>query len=156
MLVSVEEILLQLGVDPQESIGHASPYRMLDTKSIQTMVRSGLIDFGAHTASHMILSRERSRKRIQTEVISSIRETERLTGVPCRTFAYPNGSPEDYGPEDTRLLEQMGIEIALTTTSGPNTRGTPALELRRYGVGVDCTRSGFQCLVHHFDARRIL
>lgn len=156
MLMSVEKILVQLGADPREPIQSASPYRMLDTQAIQTMAESGLIEFGAHTASHVILSRERNRERIRREIIDSIRETERLTGLPCKTFAYPNGSPQDYGPDDVQLLEQMGVDVAVTTISGPNMRDTSVLELRRYGVGVDCTDSEFQCLVHHFDAKRIL
>ena len=141
MLAGVGEILLSLGSDPQEPVKRDSPYRMLDIQAIQTMAKSGLIDFGAHTISHMILSRAPNRDRLQAEILNSIRETERLAGTPCRTFAYPNGGSEDYGVDDTRLLEQMGIDVAVTTIPGPNTQRTSTLELRRYGVSVDCSRS---------------
>lgn len=156
MLVCVGEILSQLRVDPKQPIERTSPYRMLDARAIKTMTESGLIDFGAHTASHTILAREWNRERVRGEIINSIREIEQLTGAPCRTFAYPNGGPNDFGPEDSRLLEQLGIDVAVTTIAGPNMRNTPTLALRRYGVGMDCTSSGFRCLVHHFDARHIM
>lgn len=155
MLAHVEKIIIQLGSDPRESIDRGSPYRMLDTEAIKTMVNSGLIDFGGHTASHTILSQQPSHEKRQVEVSRSIQETARLTGKPCRTFAYPNGREEDYNVETVKLLESEGIEVAVTTISGFNTNENSALELRRYGVGAGCTRSEFQCLVHHFDIRRM-
>lgn len=156
MLACAREIFLHLGSDPQEPIDRGSPYRMLDFQAIQTMAQSGLIDFGAHTSSHMILSRAPNQERLQAEIRNSIRETARLVGAPCRAFAYPNGGSQDYGVEHTRLLEEMGIDVAVTTIPEPNTPSTPVLELRRYGVGVDCSDAEFRCLVHHFDLRRVL
>lgn len=155
MLARVEEIVIQLGSDPRESIDGGSPYRMLGAKSIKAMVDSGLIDFGAHTASHVILTQQPSHEQRRVEISRSIRETARLTGKPCRTFAYPNGRQEDYGIEAIELLQNEGIEAAVTTISGFNIKETLVLELRRYGIGADCTRSEFQCLVHHFDIGRM-
>lgn len=156
MLACAREIFLHLGSDPQEPIDRGSPYRMLDFQAIQTMAQSGLIDFGAHTSSHMILSRAPNQERLQAEIRNSIRETARLVGAPCRAFAYPNGGSQDYGVEHTRLLEEMGIDVAVTTIPEPNTPNISVLELRRYGVGVDCSDAEFHCFVHHFDLRRVL
>lgn len=155
MLAGVEDILLRLGSNPQEPIDRGSPYRMLDFQAIRAMAQSGLIDFGAHTNSHMILSRAPNQARLQAEIMNSIQDTGPLAGTSCRTFAYPNGGPEDYGTEDTRLLEKMGIDVAVTTIPEPNRPSTPVLELRRYGVGVDCSGPEFCCLVHHLDVGRI-
>lgn len=155
MLAHVEQIIIQLGGDPRELIDRGSPYRMLDTEAIRSMVNSGLIDFGGHTASHTILAKQPCSEKRRLEINRSIHDTERLTGKPCLTFAYPNGRREDYGVEALEFLENKGIEAAVTTISGFNTQKTSPLELRRYGVGTGCTPSEFQCLVHHFDIKHM-
>jgi hypothetical protein len=55
--------------------------------------------------------------------------------------------------ETIRDLETCGIQIAVTTISGPNKRMTPAMELRRYGVGANLPIAEFQLMVHHFISK---
>jgi hypothetical protein len=79
-----------------------------------------------------------------------VADVERLTGRPCRIFSYPNGRACDYSRLAVETLEKSGVATAVTTTPGPNDAKTPALELRRYGVGCDTTADHFQILAHHF------
>jgi peptidoglycan/xylan/chitin deacetylase (PgdA/CDA1 family) len=149
LIATVRSIILELGDDPDCSIEMGSPFRMLDKKAIGEMATSGLIEFGAHTHHHTILSHLSDKERFN-EIRQSIDTVYKLTGRPCRYFAYPNGRAEDYNVETIKDLETCGIQTAVTTISGPNDRMTPSMELRRYGVGADLPMAEFHLMVHHF------
>lgn len=141
-----------LGDDPDRSIDRDSPYRMLGPTEIRRMVASGLVDFGAHTVSHAILSRLDAGER-EAEIAGSIRAVEALTGIACRSFAYPNGTPADYDRSDVERLARRGVSIAVSTRNGPNRDADAPLELRRYGIGADTSVAQFQMLTHHLSWR---
>jgi peptidoglycan/xylan/chitin deacetylase (PgdA/CDA1 family) len=149
LMATIRHIMLELGHDRDCSIEVGSPFRMLDKNAIAEMAASGIIEFGAHTHCHAILSRLSEEERLN-EVRQSINAVYELTGRACRCFAYPNGRAEDYNFETIRDLKTCGIQIAVTTISGPNDRMTPPMELRRYGIGADLPMAEFQLMVHHF------
>ena len=152
LMTTLRHIILRLDGDPDCSIETNSPFRMLGKTAIAEMAGSGLIEFGAHTHNHAILSQLSDKERYN-EIRKSIDAVYELTGRPCRYFAYPNGRAEDYDIETIRDLETCGIQIGVTTISGPNNRVTPAMELRRYGVGADLPMAEFQLMVHHFISK---
>lgn len=146
---NVRKIVLQLDGDPDRAIEIGSPFRMLDNNVIAEMAGSGLIEFGAHTHRHTILSLLSKEERFN-EIRQSTNAIYELTGRPCKCFAYPNGKVEDYNIETIRDLETCGIQMALTTIPGPNDGMTPEMELRRYGIGANLPMARFQLMVHHF------
>ena len=146
----VTDICQKLEVNPDRKFESGSPYHLLRTDAIRCMMKSGLIDFGAHTHNHAILS-HLSPTEQQDEISGSIKLVERLTGRPCKSFAYPNGSADDYDLSSIEILKSAGVETAVSTLSGPNTRSTPLLELRRYGVGSDLDL--FKFMVRHVTHR---
>ena len=152
LMATMRDIILKLDGDPDCSIGTGSPYRMLNKNAIAEMVASGLVEFGAHTHQHLILSRLSAAERFN-EIRRSIDAIRELTGHPCKYFAYPNGRMGDYDPDSIQHLKACGIQMAVTTISGPNDRMTPVMELRRYGVGSDLSMEGFQLMVHHFISK---
>jgi peptidoglycan/xylan/chitin deacetylase (PgdA/CDA1 family) len=152
LMATMRKIILELDGDPDSSVQVGSPYRMLNKNAIAEMVASGLIEFGAHTHQHIILSRLSAEERLN-EIRRSIDAIRELTGRPCRCFAYPNGRIEDYDWDSIKHLKACGIQMAVTTTAGPNDRMTPAMELRRYGVGADLAMAEFQLMVHHFISK---
>ena len=152
LMATMRNIILELDGDPDCSIQVGSPYRMLSKNAIAEMVSSGLIEFGAHTHRHIILSRLSAEERLN-EIRRSIDAILELTGRPCKCFAYPNGRMEDYDADSIQHLKACGIHMAVTTTAGPNNRMTPAMELRRYGVGADLPMAKFQLMVHHFISK---
>ncbi len=152
LMTSMRDLVLQLDEDPDDVIDTDSPFRMLDEAAIVKMTGSGLIEFGAHTHHHAILSHLPDQERYN-EIRQSIDTVYQLTGRPCRSFAYPNGRLEDYSVKTMEDLETCGIQIAVTTIPGPNDRMTPAMELRRYGIGADTAMAGFQLRVHHFASK---
>jgi peptidoglycan/xylan/chitin deacetylase (PgdA/CDA1 family) len=149
LMAAIRGIILELGGNPDCSIEGGSPFRMLDKNAIGEMAASGLIEFGAHTHHHSILSHLSNGER-KNEIRQSVHTVYELTGRPCRYFAYPNGRAEDYSSEAIRDLKICGIQAAVTTISGPNDRVTPVMELRRYGIGAHLPMAEFQLMVHHF------
>lgn len=146
----MREIVRQLGRDPDEPVPEDSPVRMLNGDEIAAMAGSGLIEFGAHTHHHTILSLlDAATKR--EEIERSVIETARLSSKPCTLFAYPNGTPADYDTECLRILEAAGIQAAVTTIEAPNRTTVPPLELRRYGIGGGLPMARFQLKVHHVE-----
>jgi peptidoglycan/xylan/chitin deacetylase (PgdA/CDA1 family) len=77
------------------------------------------IEFGAHTASHPILTRI-STSEAAYEVETSLRRIEDEIGVRVSTFAYPNGHESDYSPEVIEMLKKSGVKIAFTLLPGLN------------------------------------
>ena len=149
LMAAIRRIILESGDDPDRSIEMGSPFRMPSKKAIEEMAASGLIEFGAHTQYHSILSHLSNGER-ENEIKQSIHAVHELTGQPCKLFAYPNGRTEDYNSATIKDLKTCGIQAAVTTISGPNDRMTPVMELRRYGIGSDLPMAEFQLMVHHF------
>jgi peptidoglycan/xylan/chitin deacetylase (PgdA/CDA1 family) len=139
----------ELDVDPVSSFELESPFRILSSSSIRTMAQSGLVEFGAHTVTHAILSLLSPEDQWR-EISGSVEAVESLTGRPCRFFAYPNGRPQDYDSKTVELLQKRGILAAVTMTAGPNHALTSLMELQRFGVGADFGMPMFQWLRHHF------
>ncbi|OPX96598.1 MAG: Polysaccharide deacetylase [Syntrophorhabdus sp. PtaB.Bin006] len=158
LLEEIERIKVRLGCE--SSIDKSSPFRMLDAHAINEMVVSGLIEFGAHTHNHAILSYLDEEHKL-FEIENSIKAVSNLTGQPCILFAYPNGGQDDYDSQAMHMLESIGIQGAVTMVSGPNYYGMDALQLRRYGIGCDLSFQRFTANLYHFiwlvktlDARR--
>jgi peptidoglycan/xylan/chitin deacetylase (PgdA/CDA1 family) len=148
LLERARQLITALGDRPGKPIPVGSPYRMLAAAEVAEMARTKLIEFGAHTCSHAILSglspAERSR-----EITASLAAVEGLTGAPCTLFAYPNGRAIDYGPCDVATLQERKIDVAVTTIAGPNDPAVPALEMRRYMIGAGTPLGQFKLVTHH-------
>jgi peptidoglycan/xylan/chitin deacetylase (PgdA/CDA1 family) len=142
LVAAVDGLVRDLGGDPHRAIATDSPYRMLDRTMVQTMARSGSIEFGAHTVSHAILRALAPAERSH-EIARSLADVAAATERPCELFAYPNGRAEDYDAEAVRLLRACGVRAAVTTIDGSNDYTTPLLELRRFGVGAPTTVGDF-------------
>ena len=152
LMVELEGVTRELGYNISEPISLHSPFRMLNSDAIREMVGSGLIEFGAHTHSHAILSCL-TKKNKREEIIQSVSAVSQLTNYPCRLFAYPNGQKQDYDQESIETLKECGIQFSVTTNSGSNQENAHPLELKRYGVGAGITHAYFQVKVHHLIDR---
>ena len=126
-----------------------SPYRMLDTQSIREMADSGLIEFGAHTLNHAILS-NLDRSEQQKEINDSVEAVSALSQRSCDFFAYPNGTPQDYNQDTLDVVQASEVKAALTTIEGTCNPKTHTSELRRFGVGADMDLVTFELMVHNF------
>ena len=111
------------------------------------MLHSGLIDFGAHTHNHVILSRV-SQSEQQKQINMSVSKVREITGVQDVLFAYPNGTDADYNHISIQELKTAGIQYAVTTKSNINKKITKPLELYRIGVGGDWQLGLFKFAIH--------
>jgi len=123
-----------LGFEARRPVGADSPFRMLSSAAITHMAESGLVEFGAHTQTHAILSRLTAEEQGR-EILSSVEHMNRVLQRPCRLFAYPNGNPEDYDEISIGWLRQGGVQVAVTAVEGSNRWSDDSLELRREPIG---------------------
>jgi peptidoglycan/xylan/chitin deacetylase (PgdA/CDA1 family) len=131
-------LIEKLGVPANDPLDVEPAYRLLNNRAIAEMNESGLVEFGAHTCSHAILSRLSSKQQRQ-EIEDALTAVRKLTGRPCRYFAYPNGLSGDYDDRTLEILRENRVRAALTATPGINVPKTPLLELRRFSVGPKTT-----------------
>lgn len=144
-LVRIESIL---SVPSNPRVPEDSPFRMLDQDMIRAMQGSGLVEFGAHTCGHTILSRLSNEEKT-SQIMGSISRVEELTAKKCLSFAFPNGAQNDFDPESQHVLAESGVRAALTMVPGPNRPTTSPLEIHRYPIGADTSFSRFRLMVHN-------
>ncbi|MCE2715877.1 MAG: polysaccharide deacetylase family protein [Pseudomonadota bacterium] len=90
--------------------------KMLNAKQIKEMQNSGLVEFGAHTMTHVNLKKVNN-KIAQKEIVESKKAVEKLTGVNCQAFAYPYGR---YNDEHVEMVKDAGFSTAVTTKKAIN------------------------------------
>lgn len=97
---------------------------------------------GAHTVDHEILT-SLSLEQANEQIRSSRAQLEDATRLPCRLFAYPNGSERDFRDEHTRTLSSEGFDAAVTQIPGRNSPDTDRFRLKRINVGLEHTLHTF-------------
>ena len=95
------------------------------------MDRSGLVEIGAHTQSHPILSNEND-ERAREEIRSSVEELSDILHRKVISFAYPNGIPGlDFGNREMELVKECGVKLAYSVWPGVMNRDENALRIPR-------------------------
>jgi peptidoglycan/xylan/chitin deacetylase (PgdA/CDA1 family) len=143
VLEEVQEIVGLLSDGEPIRLDSESPYRMLNSESIGALAESDLIELGAHTHSHLVLS-HLSHSAQEVEIRQSLDLVQSWTGRPCKFFAYPNGTRDDYNEETLSILRSSGVTAALTTESGTCSADSGRLELERVAVGAEMDMPNFQ------------
>lgn len=101
------------------------------------------IEIGAHTHRHYIASRLAA-SDCWAEIQTSADLIRRRVGVEVGSFAYPNGTPQDYTPETKAILAAMGFRVAVSTRYGFATPQDDPLDLPRL-YSATGTLSQFAC-----------
>jgi peptidoglycan/xylan/chitin deacetylase (PgdA/CDA1 family) len=78
---------------------------------------TGLLDIGAHTRTHQVLS-ARSESEQRDEIVGSKEDLERVCGRPIRAFSYPHGEAATFTAETERIVREAGFTGACTTVFG--------------------------------------
>lgn len=103
----------QFGVAPFVRPTH----RPLSVDELRDLASSGLIEIGAHTRSHQMLS-ARSADEQREEVLGSKRALEEMLGGPVRLFSYPYGDGDAFTALSERAVRDAGFLGAFTTRFG--------------------------------------
>ena len=122
----LEEFLAKF---PQKIIprGFMNQYELIE------LSQSGLVEIGAHTLSHPILSLE-DNSRSRHEIIQSIKELSSLLDKEIHYFAYPNGIEGlDYGDREMNYLKEAGIKMAFSVNPNIIDENTNPLSIPRWG-----------------------
>jgi peptidoglycan/xylan/chitin deacetylase (PgdA/CDA1 family) len=86
----------------------------MNVGQVQKLAEGGLVEVGAHTMSHLILTQANVATQLG-EIRGSKQKLESWTQKPVRAFAYPNG---DFNTETMHLVRQAGFNCAFTATEG--------------------------------------
>jgi peptidoglycan/xylan/chitin deacetylase (PgdA/CDA1 family) len=138
------EIACGTPVDPE--FEKDDNFSMLDLESVRKASRTGLIEFGGHTVTHPILSKLSCRE-LNKEILGSVSGVEELAERPCRTFAYPNGAPQDFDVRAVNLLATTNVRFAVTTVQARNQSNGDPYRLTRWDVGSDISLARFVATV---------
>ena len=123
---------------------------MLDEAAIRAMLLEDLIEIGAHTESHAILSLLKTDQKFK-QIENSVKRITELSGEQCKHFAYPNDRKQDYDQESMDFLQSLGVDYAVTTIEGMNASTANPLELKRIGIGSDMGLKEFESVLCDSD-----
>ena len=125
----LDELVRQAAAAP----GGRPDNRALSPEEVARLGAGGLVEVGAHTTSHPVLSAlppEDQRREIE----ESRARLEELRGGPVTSFAYPFGMRPDYTPETVAIVCEAGFARACSNFVGLVRPGTDPFQLPRVVV----------------------
>jgi peptidoglycan/xylan/chitin deacetylase (PgdA/CDA1 family) len=125
----LEALHSQVGDDGQ---GRMS-CQTLTPNEICQLAEGGLIEIGAHTVHHPVLSAQAPQVQ-RHEMVASKRTLEAILGRTIAAFAYPYGNLTAVGETAMGMVREVGFEVACTTVSEPVTRQSDPSLLPRFLV----------------------
>jgi len=113
------------------------PRQMMNWDEAREMLSSGLVRFGAHTASHEILDQV-PLQTARDEIAKSCADIVQNLGGKVSSFAYPNGN---YTESIQKFLTESGFKVAVTTCKGFIAHNTPVMEVPRIAIHEDVSNT---------------
>jgi peptidoglycan/xylan/chitin deacetylase (PgdA/CDA1 family) len=114
------------------------PDLMLTWEQVRELYHSGM-QIGSHTRTHAFVD-ELGEEQLYAEIMGSVQILQQQLGMPTTLFAYPRGRG---GEAVEKFLEEVGIQVAVTTESGYNEPTANCLRLKRLDAGYLCTDGSF-------------
>jgi peptidoglycan/xylan/chitin deacetylase (PgdA/CDA1 family) len=102
------------------------------------------VEFGAHSATHPILSKVERNEDLAREFEEPARRIREELGAPPIHFCYPNGQPSDIDARCVAAAQRTGFRLAVTTTRGINLPGADRFLLKRLSVEPSLDRFYFR------------
>jgi len=116
-----------LGSTPRQS------HRALTHEEIRQLADGGLVEIGAHTVTHPVLSAIPVAQQ-QQEISESKFQLEEILNQPVESFAYPYGTREDYTRDSVEIVKQTNFSCACSNFTGVVQPRTSLYELPRLVV----------------------
>ena len=130
-LSNVERLVHLKGTVDFEPEKVYSDRQALNMEEMKEMMES--VDFQPHTQFHPILPRS-TEVECKQEILRSKVDLEKLLGIECSHFSYPNG---DYTEREIEIVKAGGFRSARTTDIGWNTLDTPPYQLKAIPITDD-------------------
>jgi peptidoglycan/xylan/chitin deacetylase (PgdA/CDA1 family) len=108
-------------------------HRPLSLKEVVGLARGGLVEIGAHTVTHPVLS-VLSLTSQRREILESKNRLQAILGRPVTSFAYPYGRHSDYSAKTLTIVQQAGFTTSCCSFSGLVKRSTDPHQLPRVQV----------------------
>lgn len=108
--------------------------RVMDEHDLRELADGGLVEIGAHTASHPRLSALPQREQF-AEIERGKARLEAIIDRPVTSFSYPFGGTLDVSSTSVEAVRQAGFSSACTTRHGAVRPATDPYRLPRLYVG---------------------
>ena len=108
-------------------------HQALSTSELCELASGGLVEVGAHTMTHPVLTRLTLEQQ-QSEIIKSKQTLEAKLGAPVTSFAYPFGGRAQYSKQTPRLVRAAGFTCACSNFQGHVAFYSDPYQLPRYLV----------------------
>jgi peptidoglycan/xylan/chitin deacetylase (PgdA/CDA1 family) len=105
-------------------------HRPLSAEEVRRLHQGGLVEVGAHTVNHPLLSGLPLASQ-RSEIRVSKARLEQILGHRVSSFSYPFGKPLDYAPETVDLVRQAGFACACSGISGVVLHSSDPFQLPR-------------------------
>jgi len=122
----LEKILMWAGTEPMARQTH----RVLSSDDVVRLADGGLVEVGAHTVTHPVLSALPAVVQ-RDEVGQSKARLEEILGSTITSFSYPYGK---YTAETAAIVQEAGFGSACAASNGVVWRGSDCFQLPRIGV----------------------
>ncbi len=115
-------------IDPQPA--SRPTHRALSPEEVVRLADGGLVEVGAHTVMHPVLSAIQLPDQ-RAEILDSKARLEEILGQPVTSFAYPYGGRNDYTRETVAIIRDSAFTCACANFSGVVRRRTDVFQLPR-------------------------
>jgi peptidoglycan/xylan/chitin deacetylase (PgdA/CDA1 family) len=105
-------------------------HRPLSADEVLKLAEGNLIEIGAHTMTHPVLSNLAIAEQ-RTEIFKSKTFLEKILQRPISSFAYPYGARSDYTRDTVSIIEEAGFDCACSNFPGFVRKGADIYELPR-------------------------
>lgn len=108
-------------------------HRTLSPEEVIRLAQGGLVEVGAHTVNHPMLSALPLREQ-RDEIQRSKTRLEEILDTPVRSFSYPHGMSAHYTEATAAVVRDSGYACACSSRPGTVGRGTDRFEIPRIVV----------------------
>jgi peptidoglycan/xylan/chitin deacetylase (PgdA/CDA1 family) len=125
-----EEVMQQIREGAAPYAGRQQ-HRCLTAEELRELAEGDLVEIGAHTLTHPVLS-SLSAERQEEEIAGSKRWLESLTGKTITSFAYPYGKKNHYTAQTVSTVQAQGFACACSNFGGLVTKISNRFALPRF------------------------
>lgn len=106
----------------------------LTENELRELARGSLIEIGAHTVTHPVLSKLTQDEQ-RNEIIRSRERLSEILEKPITSFAYPHGTRRDFTRETACIVAGLGFDCACSAEAGAVWPSSDLYALPRMSVG---------------------